>query len=225
MQQLSIKSTDLSFRTREAYKTLRSNIEFSGEDVKTVAVTSCVPNEGKSSVSFELARAFAENGDRVLLVDADMRKSVMRNHFTDGKVEYGLSKYLVGKCVVGEAICKTNVENFFVLLSGPSTPSPSELLNSKRFKLMLDEGKQIFDYIIVDTPPLGSVIDSAIVGKSCDGVLVVMASGEISYRFAQDVLAQLRKADCKILGCVLNKADMSNEKGYYSKYYGKYFGK
>ena len=98
MQELTIKPFDMAFRTREAYRTLRSNIEFSGDNIKTVAITSCVPNEGKSSVSFELARSFAQNGDTVLLIDADMRKSVMRNRFTEGKVEYGLSNFLVGKC-------------------------------------------------------------------------------------------------------------------------------
>lgn len=224
MQQLTIQSNELEFRTREAYKTLRSNIEFSGDNVRTIAITSCTPNEGKSSVSFELARSFAQNGNNVLLIDADLRKSVMRGNFSEGKVEFGLSNYLVGKCSSSEATCRTNEPGFHLILSGPATPSPSELLNSQRFSDLLEESRKLYDYIIVDTPPLGSVIDSAIVGKQCDGTVVVIAAGEISYRFAQNVVTQIKKAGCRILGCVLNKVEMSSRNSYYGKYYGKYYG-
>ena len=225
MQDIQIQKVDMEFRTREAYKTLRSNIEFSGDNIRAIAITSCTPNEGKSEVSFELAKSMAENGSRVLLVDADLRKSVLHRHFRGTKPTYGLSNYLIGKCSMDDAICRTNQEGFFTMFSGPVTPTPSELLNSERFEQLLKEGKEQFDYLVVDTPPLGSVIDSAIIGTRCDGTILVIAGGEISYRFAQNVYAQLKQADCRVLGCVLNKVDLSGGKGYYGKYYGRYYGK
>jgi len=224
MQEISIKSVNMEFRTKEAFKTLRSNIEFSGSDIRTIAITSCTPNEGKSEVSFELARSFAENGARTLLIDADLRKSVMREHFRTGKVHFGLCNYLVGRCSIDEAVCETDEGGFYMMFAGPGTPTPSELLNDPRFGILLEDSREQYDYVIVDTPPLGSVIDAAIVGKQCDGVILVISSGIISYRFAQNVLEQLEKANCRVLGCVMNKMPLGKTKGYYSKYYGKYYG-
>ena len=225
MQQLYLYNDDLSFRTREAYKTLRSNIEFSGKNIRTITVTSCTPNEGKSEVSFELSRSFAQNQNHVLMIDADLRKSAMREHIRSGKVRYGLSNYLVGQCSMEDAICRTDEEGFDIMLAGPATPTPSELLNSDTFTELLKKAKEQYDYVIVDSPPLGSVIDSAIIGKKCDGTILVLSSGTISYRFAQTVQNQLVRAGCRILGCVLNKVDMDGKKGYYGKYYGKYYEK
>ena len=225
MQQLYLYNDDLSFRTREAYKTLRSNIEFSGKNIRTITVTSCTPNEGKSEVSFELSRSFAQNQNHVLMIDADLRKSAMREHIRSGKVRYGLSNYLVGQCSMEDAICETDEEGFDIMLAGPATPTPSELLNSDTFTELLKKAKEQYDYVIVDSPPLGSVIDSAIIGKKCDGTILVLSSGTISYRFAQTVQNQLVKAGCRVLGCVLNKVDMNGKKGYYGKYYGKYYEK
>ena len=225
MQQLYLYNDDLSFRTREAYKTLRSNIEFSGKNIRTITVTSCTPNEGKSEVSFELSRSFAQNQNHVLMIDADLRKSAMREHIRSGKVRYGLSNYLVGQCSMEDAICRTDEEGFDIMLAGPATPTPSELLNSDTFTELLKKAREQYDYVIVDSPPLGSVIDSAIIGKKCDGTILVLSSGTISYRFAQTVQNQLVRAGCRILGCVLNKVDMDGKKGYYGKYYGKYYEK
>ena len=165
MQDIVLQDDNLAFRTREAYKTLRSNIEFSGCDVRIIAVTSCTPNEGKSEISFELARSFAQNNRQVLLIDADLRKSVMRQHFKSGRIDYGLSNYLVGQCDLFDCICRTNENGFDMIFSGPATPNPSELLGSDVFSDLLTSAREYYDYIIIDTPPLGSVIDSAIIGK------------------------------------------------------------
>lgn len=223
MQEIILKQIELDYKSREAYKSLRSNVEFSGDDIQVIAVTSCTPNEGKSSVAYELANSYAHNGKKVLLIDADLRKSVLiRRHFK-GKVRFGLVHYLVGKYPFEEVCCETNVKNLHIVFAGPVPPNPSELLNSKRFKAMLDGVREYYDMVIIDTPPLGSVIDSAIVGKQCDGVILVIANKEVSYRFAQKVKQQLDKAGCRILGCVLNKVDLSKG-GKYGKYYGKYYG-
>lgn len=226
MQQIELKRAELDYKSQEAYKTLRTNVEFSGNDIKTVAITSCTPNEGKSSISYELAVSFAQNGKKVLLIDADLRKSVLVHRHHKGKVRLGLVHYLVGKYEFEDVCCTTDIKNFNMVFAGPVPPNPSELLGNDRFKQLLEKARKEYDVVIVDTPPLGSVIDSAIVAKQCDGVMLVIANGEISYRFAQKVKEQLDKAECHILGCVLNKVNMSKggKYGYYGKYYGKYYG-
>lgn len=223
MQDIEIRQSELGFRAKEAFKTLRTNIEFSGEAVKVIALTSATPNEGKSTVSYELARTFAQTGKKTLLIDADLRKSVMRAKQKKGSVRSGLTNYLVGKCPLDDILCRTNETNFYVIFAGPVPPNPSELLGSARFKKMVTGLRSVFDVIILDTPPIGSVIDAAIISKNCDGVAVVMSQGEISYQFAQKVREQLEAADAKVLGVILNKVDMSERSGY-GKYYGKYYG-
>ena len=215
---------EMDFRTREAYKTLRANLEFAGDDVKVIAVTSCTPNEGKSSTSMNLAKAIAESGKKVILIDADLRKSVLVGRYKTGAVKFGLTHYLSGQKKFNEVYCTTNIPNLYVAFSGPVPPNPSELLGGKYFNNMVAKLREHFDYVIIDTPPLGSVIDSAIVAKQCDGCVIVIASNEISYKFAQKVKEQLEVAECRILGCVLNKVNIS-QKSYYGKYYGKYYGR
>ena len=124
MQKVIVNDLNLSFRTKEAFKTLRTGIEFSGNDIRSISVTSCIPNEGKSEVAFELARAMAQNGSSVLFIDADIRKSVLREHFKSGKVRYGLSNYLVSLCGMDDATCETNEDGFYVMFSGPVSPNP-----------------------------------------------------------------------------------------------------
>ena len=160
MQHVSLrfdKSED--YRIKEAFKTLRTNIEFSGADLKVIAVTSCTPNEGKSSVAMELAKAFAEAGKRTLLIDADMRKSVLVGRYKTGAVRLGLTHILVGREKLSDVICKTNFPKLYMIFAGPVPPNPSELLGGENFESLINKAKQLFDYVIVDTPPLGRVIE------------------------------------------------------------------
>ena len=214
----------LDFRTKESYKTLRTNLEFSGKDRRVISVTSSTPNEGKTSVSFQLAISIAEGGKKVILVDADLRKSVLKGRYKSNASRYGLSHYLSGQASISDISCKTNIPNFYVIFSGPVPPNPSELLGNDAFQLLLEYLKKEYDYVVVDTPPLGSVIDGAVAAQHCDGTLIVIESGAISYKFAQKVTEQLKKVGCRILGVILNKVNMSG-KGYYGAYYGKYYGK
>lgn len=224
MQQLKIKESNMDFRAREAYKTLRTNVEFAGTDVQVIVLSSATPNEGKSSVSFELAQSFAQAGKRTLLIDADLRKSVMKSRFDESVVKGGLTNYLAGQKKYEDVKCNTGVENFTMIFAGPVPPNPSELLGSERFKELVAQARKEYDMVIIDTPPIGSVIDAAVVSKCCDGVVLVIASGVISYRFERKVKEQLEAAGAKLLGCVLNKVNLSG-KGYYGKHYGKYYGK
>ena len=224
MQSININEyMELDFRTNEAYKTLRTNIGFCGDDIKIIAVTSCTPKEGKSSVSFNLAKSIAQAGNRVLLLDADLRKSVLVGRYKAGKVNLGLTHYLSGQVGFEETVCSTNIPNLHMVFAGPVPPNPSELLGKKHFKALMKLLPTLYRYIIIDTPPLGSVIDSAVIAKECDGVVLVIESGVISYKFAQRVKDQLIKSGSNILGVILNKVDLSG-KGYYGKYYGKYYG-
>lgn len=226
MQRVKIQFKTNDYRTREAFKTLRSNIEFCGGDVRVIAVTSCTPNEGKSSVAMEMARAFAEAGNKTILLDADMRKSVLVGRYKAGTVETGLTHVLVGKSKIEEAVCGTNIPNLYIVFSGPVPPNPSELLGSSRFENCVEELRKSFTYIIIDTPPLGSVIDAAIIARRCDGTVMVVENNAISYRFAQKIKEQLDKTGSRILGVVLNKVNMSAKGyyGHYGRYYGKYYG-
>ena len=224
MQTITINKTDtMDFHGKEAYKTLRTNIEFAGEDIKVITVTSCMPNEGKSSVTMNLALSLAEARKSVLFVDADMRKSILAGRYKIKNAKKGLSHYLSGQCAVDEVISVTNVDKFHMVVAGPVPPNPSELLQSKRFTRFIEEMRKIYDYIIIDCPPLGSVVDALIAGRISDGVALVVASENISYKFAQKIKKQLEMAECKILGVVLNKVNLKRG-GYYGKYYGKYYG-
>ncbi len=219
------KVKKLDFRSNEAYKTLRTNISFCGEDVKVIAFTSSTPNEGKSVVSLCLAEAFGEDNKKVLFIDADIRKSVLISRYGADQETRGMSHYLTGKASIEEVICETSIKNVDMIFTGPAAPNPSELLGNKKFERLISEVRQAYDYVILDCPPIGSVIDAAIVAKQCDGVIIVVESDNVSYKMVQKVKSQLEKSGCRILGAVLNKVEVGG-KGYgYGKYYGKYYSK
>lgn len=202
---------------------LRTNIEFSGADKRVIVVTSCVPAEGKSSVSFGLASALAEDGKRVLLIDVDLRKSVfLATHQVKGRLK-GLTHYLSGQAQVEEIILQTQIENLNVITTGITPPNPAELLGSTDFANLVEEMRTHYDYIVFDAPPLGSVIDAAVVAKCCDGAIMVISAGTIKHKFAEMVKEQLELSGCPFLGVVLNKVDMNQNK-YYGNYYGSYYG-
>ena len=213
---------DLDFKTNEAYKRVRTNITFSGEDIRVVAVTSSIPNEGKSEVSFRLAQAFAEDGKKVLYIDADIRKSVTVARYGVDRETKGLSHYLSGQTKnLEDVIYETNIDNLSMIFTGAKAPNPAELLGRPKFANMLKTLKEQYDFIILDCPPLGSVIDAVLVAKNCDGTILVIESDNVSYKMVQNVKKQLDQSDCKILGVVLNKVQ-SGGKGYYGYYKGYY---
>lgn len=223
METIQLNKEELDFQGNEAYKILRSNIQFCGSDVKVIGLTSCTPNEGKSRVSFNLATAMAESGKKVVLIDADLRKSVLIGRYKIDTAIKGLVHYLSGIHKMDEIVYKTSTSNLYMILAGPVPPNPSELLGSETFTQMVQNLKKIYDYVIIDTPPLGSVIDSAVISKVCDGMVIVIEANAISYKFAQRVKTQLEKTGCRILGAVMNKVNISR-KGYYGNYYGRYYG-
>jgi capsular exopolysaccharide synthesis family protein len=223
MQTVNLEKIEsYNFRSTEAYNAIRTNIQFCGKDIKIVCITSSIPNEGKTVVSFSLATSMAESGKRVLFIDADLRKSILISRLKADTAVLGLTHYLSGLNGLEEVLCQTNIDNLDIIFTGPIPPNPSDLLDSEMFREMVVSLKDSYDYIIIDTPPLGAVIDSANVAKCCDGVIVVIQANAISYKFAQRIIKQLEKGNCKILGAILNKVELKNNK-YYGKYYGNYY--
>ncbi len=193
-----------SYQISESFKSLRTNIQFCGNNFKCIALTSCLPNEGKSLISVELALSFAEIGKKVILIDADMRKSIMHTRYQYQPLCDGLSQYLTGQADINDIICETQNENLFMIPCGLFPPNPVELLAGENFKKLIASLRTQYDYIIIDTPPLGAVIDSAVISTVCDGVALVVALNKVSRKLALEVKSQLEKSECKLLGVIVN---------------------
>lgn len=205
----------------EAIKTLRTNIQFTGKNVKTILLTSCYPNEGKSDIAMQLAQEIGKAGKSVLLIDADLRKSAYVVRYKVKRSIKGLSEFLSGQASESEIKYTTNFQNVDIIFSGPSAPNPSELLEDPAFGELMKRVRTEYDFVLLDTPPIMTVIDAAVIAKESDGAVLVIESGRVSYKAAQKALDQLRKSDCKVLGAVLNKVDIKRDKYYsdYSSYY------
>ena len=182
------------FFTQEAFKTLRTNLQFCGQDICTVVITSCNENEGKTTITLQLAKSLAELNKRVLVIDADMRKSVMAGRNTTAENPAGLSEVLTGLTSVKECLYQTQYENLSIMFAGKYPPNPVELLSGQYFEELLKAAKESYDYVLIDVPPLGSVIDAAVVAAKCDGTILVISDNQVRYRQAIEVIEQLRKS-------------------------------
>ena len=210
----------------ESLRTLKTNIQFCGDDIKTILLTSSIPNEGKSTVSFELARSLTESGKKVLLIDTDMRKSVLIGRLgavlpEKGEI-YGLSHYLSGQKKLSDVLYVTQIPKLFMIFAGPSVPNPTEILEKRYFAELIAFAKEQFDYVLIDCAPIGAAIDAAVVAKHCDGAILVIAQGMAGSRMIMETKEQLETSGVRILGAVLNKVKMENS--HYGKYYGRYYG-
>ncbi len=212
------------YRIAEAFKALRTNVQFCGVENKIIMLTSSIPGEGKTSTSFNLAASLAEIGKKVVFVDADMRKSNLIKRYMVDKNVKGLSQFLSGQNSISDVLCETSIPNLHMIFAGAVPPNPAELLNGSVFEKLIHSMKKLYDYVIIDTPPLGSVTDAAVVSRVCDGVIFVCAAGEVKRKFVQDIVQQITATGVKLLGVVLSKAE-NGGRGYYNKYYGKYYGK
>lgn len=226
MKIIEIKNNEQdNYFMREAFSTLRTNVLFSGKDVKTVIVTSCFAHEGKTTVSLNLCVSLAGAGKRVLLIDADLRKSAFVTRYTREKGVLGLSQVLSGQVEANNAVYPTSVAGLDVIFAGPFPPNPAELVNSAAFRDLLTAKRPLYDYIIIDAPPLGLVIDAAVMASVCDGAVLVINTGTVKRRVALDVKAQLEKSGTRLLGVVLNQVQKKSGraamygKQRYSQYY------
>lgn len=208
------------YRLTEGLNQLKTNLAFCGKDIKVITITSSVPNEGKSSVAFDLSKMMAEGGKKILMVDADLRKSVLAAKYHIQGIDKGLSHYLTGQAEIEDIIYETETEGFYLSVAGPLSPDPTSLLDSDQFQKFIDKVREDYDYVIIDAPPLGVVIDAVIIGKYCDGAVLVIEQGVIKRKVVQDVIKQLKRGEVRILGAVLNKVD--ERIGAYGAYDYKY---
>ena len=217
-------------KVQETIKTLRTNIQFSGIDnpIKTICMTSTIPGEGKSTLSHFLAIEMAKAGNKTLIVECDMRRPTQGNMFRM-RPKKGITAYLSGECTLEEAAAQTPTENLYFLDVDAKVVNPVELLGSERFERAMEEMKEKFDIVIFDTLPLKMFIESAIIASHADATVYVIRRGRVDVKSIEDSLAQLEKADARVIGAVLNDVDLEG-KGYYGYYkykrrkntYGKY---
>lgn len=203
----------------EAYRVIRTGIQFAqaGKELQTIALTSCTPNEGKSTTIANLAVVLTQAGKSVLLIDCDMRNPTVHKNFNlSNKV--GLSSCISMGTALSDAVQKTSIEGLYALTGGVIPPNPSELLGSEQMKNVLQRAKEQYDYVLIDTPPVMPVTDALIVGRFVDGMILVIASAEVKVEMARDVKNQLVNAGANILGVVLNKV-RSEHYGYGYGYY------
>lgn len=235
MQQIVVNKREMPYDVNEAMKLLRTNLQFCGKDKKVILITSTLADEGKSTVAMNLCRSLGQLGSRVILIDADMRKSVLADRYSKADKNLpGLSHLLSARNGLEEVLLETDVENLHLIMAGRVPPNPAELLSNARMQKLIEICREEYDYVIVDCPPINLVVDAAIVAPLCDGIVMVVASGNVPYRLAQGAVDQLQATGCPILGAVLNMVDQKNDKyyyrkgyyskGYYQKYYGGYYG-
>lgn len=207
---------------KEAFNTIRTNIELCGNDVKTIAITSCVPNEGKTEIAMNVAMTFAAAGKKVLLMDCDLRKSVLAARCKVPETtqsSLGLTSYLVGKSDIDDVITHTKMDELDMIFSGSFPPNPVDLLSGERFVNILKCVRERYDLVILDTPPVGAVIDPVVISHQCDGVILVISSNTIKKKYALEIKNHLVDADCKIIGTIINNVVQNERKHYYYYYY------
>ena len=201
---------------------LRINIKFCGKNTKKILIISSVPNEGKSTVSVHLWKMLAEAGFPSVLVDLDLRKSVLKERLEfqhKGEIT-GLDYYLSGLSEYQDVVYETNISNGYVVPVSNLLENPSALLEDPRMGELLNRLEEDYRYVIIDSPPLDSVADGALIASLCDGAILVVRSGMTSKRLVRQSLQQLDRVHCRLLGMVLNRVETKSRA--YQKYYGKY---
>lgn len=232
MKSVSIRRfPSLNYAGQEAINTLCTNLSFTGVGIKKILITSAHASEGKSYLAMNLMRTLDKYGKRVALVDADLRRSFMCNHygisFENEDNKQGLAHLLAGMTNEEDVVYKTNFPNALFVPVGREVSNPLPLLNSERFGQLLDNLAASVDYVLVDAPPIGLVIDAAEIAKRCDGTLLVVSYNNVTKRELLDAKTQLEQTGCPILGTVLNMVEFDNyvNRKYYYKSYSSYYNK
>ncbi|MGL6227912.1 MAG: CpsD/CapB family tyrosine-protein kinase [Culicoidibacterales bacterium] len=205
----------------EAYRALRTNIQFSNfdQEMQVITVTSSTPGEGKSTTMSNLAATFAQAGKRTIIIDADMRKPTIHKQFDLAKMR-GLSSVLVGVEKFETCIQKNkDQENLDILVCGPIPPNPAEMLGSQKMADFIAQLRTQYDVILIDAPPVLAVADAQILAQIADGVILVAAYNQVQKDQLAEAKKRLDKVNAHILGVVMNKVDMKNQNGDYYYYY------
>lgn len=205
----------------EAFRNMRTNITFSDidEELKVLTVTSVGKGEGKSTIMANYAVALAQSRKKVLLIDCDLRRPRLHRLFEQPN-KRGLTNILLRETEAVNTIQSTEVENLFLITSGPIPPNPSEILASKRLGALIQELKQTFDYILIDAPPVGVVTDAAVLSQVTDGYILVAAIDVTNREGLKVALSTLENVNANIIGVVVNNAPANKRSGYY--YYAEY---
>lgn len=202
----------------EAYRGLRTSLEYSSVDkkLKSLVITSSNPGEGKSTVSSNLAFILSQGGKKVIVVDADLRKPTIHKKFKVDNRE-GLAEILIGKKNISE-VSKKIEENIYVITAGKKTPNPAEMVSSKAMEELIESLKKKYDYVIIDTPPVRNINDGVVLSAKADGVILVVRSGKTKSVDVVKGYKELEKVKANIVGSVLNAVD-NKKNGYYYYYY------
>ena len=206
----------------EQYREIRTNIEYSNVDqnTKTILVTSSDKNEGKTTTVSNLAVSFANLNKKVLLIDCDLRNASIHKMFRLNNI-YGLTDILAKDKAVDKCIQKTELENLYVLTAGAIPPNPAEILSSEKMKNLIEDLKNIYDYIFIDTPPIGLVTDAGALSSFIDGVVLVVKSESVEKKYLEETKKKLDAVDARILGAILNSYKSEQKDYNYYSYYGK----
>lgn len=206
---------------QNAAKTLYANIQFMSPDepICSLVITSAIPNEGKSTVSIELARAIATSGKRVLLVESDMRRRALADAL-NLRPRVGLYAVLAEDAQLKDAIVETDVPSMYFLDVEPSIPNPADIISSKRYRKLVTTLEQGFDYVIFDTPPVGTFVDAAILSTIVDGTVLVMRSNAPHRTELLHAYDQLQKAEANVVGICATFCEKTSSEYYYA-YYNK----
>ena len=222
MRKLNVEFQELPYAVEEAMNRLRINIKFCGKNTKKILITSSMPNEGKSSIAINLWKMLAEAGFPTVLVDVDLRNSFIkeRHHINNTEKLQDLGYYLSGQAEIEDVVYETQVENAYIVPCMNLLENPSALLEDARFAEILDKLAETYRYVIIDSPPLGSVADAAQIASLCDGAVLVVRAGETSRNLIKQSFQQLSQVGCTLLGVILNRVETAGRA--YKKYYGKY---
>ena len=230
MTEESMKERDLyvfrhpTSRAAECCRSIRTNILFSSADrpMRTITVSSPRPREGKTTTTIYLGSIMAQSGQRVLLVDTDLRRPRLHKSLSVSRAT-GLTNLIMGDCDIDDVVKTTDIPNLCLLPCGPQPPNPAELLLTKRFREVMEQLEGRFDRVLFDSPPLLAVTDAVILARLSDGVILVAQAGKTAREDAKQAARQLRDVDAPILGVILNDMDLSDKRyGYY--YYQYSYG-
>lgn len=212
------------FSVTEAYKSLRTNIMFSmpaSTGSKVILLTSAAPGEGKTTTSANLAITFSQIGAKVILIDADLRASRLIRYMNLPHSE-GLSNLLCGFSTFEKVVIRDARPNLDVLCAGKTPPNPTELLESPSFSALVEGLRERYDYIIIDTPPIATITDAAIITKNCDGAIMIIHENVTDYDRLDVAINALRRTGVRILG-LINVGVQTAGKKYGYSYYHHYY--
>lgn len=215
------KASSDALVVQNAAKTLLANIRFASVDrpVKSIVLTSSVPNEGKSTVAYNLAQAIASSGKRTLIVECDMRRRSLAD-MVGARARHGIYAVLSGQVELDEALVATSHRNLFFLDSEPHIPNPADILSSQRFRKLVAQMESDFDYVVIDTPPVGTFVDAAIIAALADATALVVRERFVKRAELQNAYDQLKKADANVIGVIMNMCAAESSEYYYA-YYNK----